>query len=208
MSPVDFVKQFPVTSFSKGSLIMSPDTPAEHIYAIQSGFAKVYSIDNKANERLLWIAGRYDIVPTELLFSTRSNLHFFYAALSDVRAYKIKKSALLEYAAESPLIMTEIARSMSNHYDDLLVRIQAIEQPTLRSKIVETLCYLGERYSAGDTVKLEEIGLPLTHQDIANLIGATREATAVELKRLKDEGLVEYTRSSFTIHVAKLRALS
>jgi CRP/FNR family transcriptional regulator len=206
MTPVDFIKQFPVVAFPKGSMIMSPDVPADSIYAIRTGFAKIYSIDGRGNERLLWIAGRYDIVPTELLFSTRTNVNYFYAALSDISAYKIKKSALLDYAKESPAIMTEIARSMSAHYDDLLVRIQAIEQPTLRSKVIETLCYLGERYSAGDSIQLEEIGLPLTHQDIANLIGATREATAVELKRLKDAGLIDYSRSSFTIHVTRLRA--
>lgn len=39
------------------------------------------------------------------------------------------------------------------------------------------------------------------------MIGATRETTAIELKRLKDEGFIDYSRGSFTVHSDKLNLL-
>lgn len=205
MDIVDFVKQFPRREFKKGELVMSEGDISETLLAIVSGFISVTSVDDAGDERLLWIAGRYDIAPTERLFSRHSPLQFFYTALSDGIAYQINKADFLNYAKTDLTMMTEVAMNMSSHYDDLLARINTVEQTNIRGKLIATLHYLAQRFSADDTVDLYLLGLRLTHQDIAKMIGSTRETTSLELQRLQRDGYISYDRTRFIVHVSKCK---
>lgn len=204
---VEVIKQFPLRSFAKGEAILQAGQPANTLYAIRDGFAKVDSISSNGNQQLVWIASRYDIIPTESLFRPRGELHFFYTALTDLQAYVIPKVQFLEMCDKDPAVMREIAVSMSAHYDDLLIRLRSVEQSSIRDKLVYTLHSIATRFSSEDVVHLNELGLRFSHQDIGQMIGATRETTAIELKRLKDSGLIDYSRTSFTIYVRKLDEL-
>jgi CRP/FNR family transcriptional regulator len=101
----------------------------------------------------------------------------------------------------------EIAVAMSGHYDDLLHRLNSLEQTSIRGRLIHTLHYLATRFSAENAVDLFTLDLRLTHQDIAEMIGATRETTSVELQKLRLDDLISYDRSSFIVHVDRLSEL-
>ena len=204
MEAVDFIKQFPLRSYTKGETVMSEGDTLDSLLAIRSGYVKVVSLDENGVEQLLWIAGRYDIVPSEGLFNNHKALTFFYTALTDVEAYSIKKSEFLSSTKSNLSLMTDVATSMSNHYDDLLLRVNSIGRPSIHDRLTATLRYLAERFSASPIVDLHKLGLPLTHQDIAEMIGSTRETTSLELQKLRKLGSIDYDRSHFTIYLDKL----
>lgn len=207
MEIIDFIRQFPVKSFKKGDILLSEGDPTDTLFALRTGFIKVTSLNENGAERLLWIAGRYDIAPTEQFFSTRGLVQFFYTALSDGDMYEIDKVQLLSHAKVTPPFMTEIATSMSIHYDDLLKRIDSIEQISVREKLIHTLRYVAERFSADDVVDIYAMDLKLTHNDFAQMIGSTRETTSLELSKLRDEGVIAYDRTKFVMYVSKLMEL-
>ena len=204
MDVVEFIKSFPLRDFSKGEVLLSADEEVDKILVIREGIVKVSSLDDQGNERLLWIAGRYDIVPTEGLFDRVTTTDYFYTAYCDGSAYVVSKDEFLEKSAQHADIMFQVARGLSEHHDDLLNRLNSVEQPNLRRKILFMLHALCVKFSGADSVKLHEIGLNLTHQDIADMVHATREATSIEMKKLLDEKLVKYTRTSFTVQAKKI----
>ena len=53
-------------------------------------------------------------------------------------------------------------------------------------------------------VDFAEIGLDITHQDVAGLIHVARQTASIELKKLRDEGVVFYDRTSFIVYAHKL----
>jgi CRP/FNR family transcriptional regulator len=207
MDSIDFIKQFPVRRFTKDSPIISEGDEVNQLFAIQTGYIKVSSLNSDGIQRLLWIAGRYDIAPTEQLFSKSTAVTFYYTALTDVTAYVISKDAFLTKAHDSPAFLYEIAVAMSGHYDDLLHRLNSLEQTSIRGRLIHTLHYLATRFSAENAVDLFTLDLRLTHQDIAEMIGATRETTSVELQKLRLDDLISYDRSSFIVHVDRLSEL-
>ena len=204
---VEVIKQFPLRTFAKGESILHAGQPADTLYAIRKGFAKVDSISSSGSQQLVWIAARYDIIPTESLFRPRGELHFYYSALTDLEVYEIPKKEFLVMCENDPAVMREIAISMSAHYDDLLIRLRSVEQSSIREKLIYTLHYIATRFSGDSVVRLADLGLHLSHQDIARMIGATRETTAIELKQLKDAGLIMYTRTEFIIYTDELTKL-
>lgn len=205
MDSVEYVKQFPLRSFQRGELLLQKGEPINSLFALRTGFVKVTSITNDGIERLVWIAGRYDIAPTEQLFTRHGNARFFYTALTDGDYYELDKQSFLETAKERPELMAEIAHSMSLHYDDFLSRVDAIDATTIKERVLRTLLYLSERLSADNSVNLYEYGLQLTHNDLASMIGSTRETTSLVLNELRKEGLVDYSRKHFLINVNEVK---
>lgn len=169
--------------------------------AIREGFVKITSISNSGAERLLWIAGRYDIVPTEQLFSKNAKVRYFYTALTKGSYYAVNKKDFLATAKTNPDLMIEIARGMSTHYDDFLEHIDAVDTATVKERLLRTLCYLSERLSGNAVVDLYAEGLRLTHQDFAAMIGSTRETTSLTLNELRQDGLISYSRKKFVVYV-------
>lgn len=205
MDIVSYIKSFPIQSFSKDEVLIASGEPNERLFAIREGFVKVTSLDDAGRQKLLWIAGRYDIIPVEQLFSKRP-VGYFYSGFDEGTAYVMNKASLLEHIGDKPNIMTEIARGLSEHYDDLLMRMNAVEQSDIRSKLLHVIHNLCVKFSSSDTVSFHGMGLNLTHQDLADMIGSTREAVSIEMAKLRTEGLVDYSRSTFVVHTKSLAA--
>lgn len=204
MDNIEFVKRFPLKKFNKGEVLLAEGDTASTLLAIQTGYVKVSAIDASGTQSLLWIAGRYDVIPTERMFSTHGALRYFYTALSDGVAYQVNKAAFLQHAYDSPSLMAEIARGISQHHDELLERLQGNGQLTVRERLVSVLGYITRHFSSDQTVDLYSLGLRLTHQDLADMIGTTRETTSLALQSLKQDGIVDYSRHHFTIHTSLL----
>ncbi len=135
---------------------------------------KITSINDAGVERLLWIAGRYDITPIEQLFSSSAEVRYFYTALTDVNFYAVDKKEFMQKAETSPSLMAQVAKGMAAHYDDLLEHIDAVDTSTVKERLVRIVCYLARRFSGEKEVNLYDHGLTITHQDLASMIGSTR----------------------------------
>lgn len=205
MDIVSYIKSFPVRSFSKDEVLIATGDANDTLLAIREGFIKVTALDDAGRQKLLWIAGRYDMVPVEQLFSTRP-INYFYSGYGDGSAFVMDKAGLLAHLDEQPQVMTEIARGLSEHYDDLLMRMNAVEQSDIRSKLLHIIYNLCVKFSSSKTVELHVMGLNLTHQDLADMIGSTREGVSLEMAKIREEGLVEYTRSTFIVHMNAIAA--
>jgi len=205
MDIVEYVKEQPMRTFSRGEVLLSKDDPIASLFAIRTGYIKVTSISASGVERLVWIAGRYDITPTEQFFSKYGSTQFFYTALTDGTYYELDKKEFLEIAGNNPELMTEIAKSMSSHYDDFMTRLDAVDAATVSERLLRTLYYLGQRLSANGSVDLYEHNLKLTHRDLAAMISSTRETTSLMLAEFRSKKLISYSRTSFVIHIDAIR---
>jgi CRP-like cAMP-binding protein len=84
------------------------------------------------------------------------------------------------------------------------MHIYALEHSHAQDKLVYILQYLVARFGVKMNDGRVKIGLRLSHQDIAEMVGITRETTAVELHRLKEKGFIDYQRFTYIIDVVKL----
>lgn len=204
MDFISYVKTLPIRYFAKDELLLASGDPSETFLAIREGYIKATSTEESGRQRLLWIAGRFDIAPLERFF-THKPLQYDYVGYSDGSGYEITKSKLHELLQAQPNAALEVARGLSEHFDDVSERLSAIGQADVRRKLLHTVFSLATKFSSLEYVELHAIGLNLTHQDLADMIGASREVVSVELKKLKAEGFIDYTRSTFSVDTAKIR---
>lgn len=203
---IEYVKTLPVRKFGKDELLLASGDESNTFFAVRDGFIKATTTDDSGRQRLLWIAGRFDIIPLERFF-TRKILQYDYVGYSEGSAYVISKEALHALIKEHPNAGLEIARGLSEHFDDVSERLSAIGKSDVKSKLLHTLYNLSLKFSSADVVELHAVGLNLTHQDLADMIGASREVVSVEISKARAEGYVDYSRSTFTVNVTKIRDL-
>lgn len=206
MDIIDFVKAFPMRKFTKDELLLASGDPSDTFFAVRDGFIKATTTDDSGRKRLLWVAGRYDIIPLERFF-THKILQYDYVGHGEGSAYVIQKKDLHRLIKERPQIAVEIAHGLSEHFDDVSERLSAVGQADVRSKLLHMLYNLAVKFSSADLVELHAVGLNLTHQDLADMVGASREVVSVELNKARKAGYINYSRSTFSIDVAKIRDL-
>lgn len=207
MDSAEYIRQSPIKSFRRGEVIVSAGDAIESLFAVREGFVKVVSISDSGVERIVWIAGRYDIVPAEQLFSLHARARFFYIAMCDGSYYSVDKADFLHKARHTPSMMEDIARGMSEHHDDVMGHLKAAEATTVRERLLRTLCYITKRFSAEAEVDLCQQGFRITHQELAAMIGATRETTSLELLKLRKNKLIRYDTACFVVYVDKINQL-
>lgn len=201
-----YVRSQPLKKFPKDSILTYQGELPRTLYAIRSGYVKIYDLSSDGNEQFLGLAGKHDFIPLDILFDNMRAAQFFYGAFTPVEAYAVNCKDFMDRVRGDAVTLYMIAKMVTEKYHGQLRHLTAAQKPKAREKIVYVLHFLSVQLLASPIFQGKPIPLPLTQQDIANLVGVTRETAAHELKHLKNEGYISYSKNTFYIH-AKLEHL-
>jgi CRP/FNR family cyclic AMP-dependent transcriptional regulator len=84
----------------------------------------------------------------------------------------------------------KFARALIIRRKDLETRVEQLIFKDVGSKLAELLLSLGHDHGIADERGLI-VGLKITHQEMANLIGSTRETVSLTLSQFKRKGLIQ-----------------
>lgn len=204
----DYIRQHPTKHYAKDQIILCQDDIPANVYVVKSGFVKGYDIDTNGSEQLLWLGGQGDLFPYDWLFDVVESSQFFYGAFNDCVLYTIERQEFMSFLGLYPKNLLELTRNMAITFNDLIQKLAATEKPKANQKIVHVLHMLAEKFSTEFVDGIgRELEVPLTQQDIANLVGLTRETVAAELKKLKKEGYISYDKLRFVVNHERLSEL-
>lgn len=201
---LSFIRSQPTKRYLKGEILLRQGDEPEVLYGIKSGFIKAYDIASDGSEQLIWLAKKEDVVPLEWLFSEYKSSPYFYAAFTDTEVYAINKALLLEHLRVNNEALLMVVEAVANKYRQVMSHLNATQKPRARDKIMYLLNFVAMRFSHQDVAGVEHVEVPFTHQDFANLVGLARETTTLELKKLKEQGIVDYDKNNFYIKTKKL----
>ena len=125
----------------------------------------------------------------------RSVVSYFAASDSEILMLPLGK-LLFEGGSSSKAnrrLMCNIVSILADNNTRLIEKTEILCKKTLRSKI---MAYLEQeaRYNGSDSFEV-----PFNRTDLANYLDADRSAMTRELARMKAEGLIDFTKNSFTI---------
>jgi CRP-like cAMP-binding protein len=84
----------------------------------------------------------------------------------------------------------KFARALIARRKDLETRVEQLIFKDVGAKLAELLLNLGHEHGISDERGLI-VGLKITHQEMANLIGSTRETVSLTLSQFKRKGLIQ-----------------
>lgn len=119
-------------------------------------------------------------------------------AIDDVVLFSIRAANLVALMARQPLLALNIVRYLQKQRDEANSTIEEIAYLTVGERLVRLMRRLADKHGIAEESGIR-IDLPLTHADIASLIGSTRETVSLQLAHLAKVGRVVVRDHAFLV---------
>ncbi|QZA33170.1 Crp/Fnr family transcriptional regulator [Hydrogenibacillus sp. N12] len=189
-------------TFAKRSIIFTEGEEQKDVYFIVDGWVKVYKMGGQGNERIISILQKGDMFPHIGLLQQR-RYPGTAEALEETLVLWMTREALRTLITTHQEIQLALWDMLEKKISDLQAQLSAALSGEVRQRLMTVLVHL----SLTDNQKTgAAIRLPLTHQDLASMIGTTRETVNRVLNDLKKEQLIDYRRGEIRLlNVAALK---
>ena len=110
----------------------------------------------------------------------------------------IDKAKATELVKRHPKLELEIEHRFAQDGQLLLQRMADLAYENVEERLAHILLSLGQRHGVQEGKALR-IDLPLSQQDLADMIGSSRQTVSLELRKLAGPGLIREERCQITI---------
>jgi CRP/FNR family cyclic AMP-dependent transcriptional regulator len=187
--------------FPKDATVFLQGDPSDGACILKEGLVKVVSLSERGTDRILHILRPGDVFGELVLIDEPRP--FTAIALTDAVVAVLPPAKLRDLLAASPGLSRNYLRLLS-------LRLHEVERsfPTLvhlwpHHRLAKELLHLAE--DLGDeTPKGTRMALRLTHEDLSNLIGASRETVTLLLHKFEEMGLVWREGRDLFLHRQRL----
>ena len=176
--------------YGGGERLSSEGEQDQRVFAIESGEVRISLTVITGAERVIGVRGPGEMIG-EMAALDGSPRSATMATKEPAKIYVLTADAFHEFLREHPEASVDLLIVLARRLRDL-VEQHAVRSEDLSSRVAWRLAQLCEE--AGVT------RLTLTQQELADWIGATREATARVLREFREDGLVTTGRGWIEIH--------
>jgi len=175
-------------SFPRGTTIYSEGEPGDALYILNSGLVRLISHSERGRETIVQILKPDEIFGVFLL--SEEKRPFTAVAADDVSVTVISREQFLKLVSLAPTVALNFVRLLLKRLANSEKRLAESSHTWSYHRLAKVLLQLAEKY--GETVPGGTLlKLRLTHEDLANLIGTTRETVTTQLNRFVRMGLVK-----------------
>lgn len=191
-------------AYNTGSTILYQGEVPRSAYIVRSGYAKSFNISSDGSEQIVNFHIPGEILPIGWVFGKATASLYFVEAMTDCSLVLVPREAILKQISSNQQLQAAMLDQSISNYTATLLHICALEQAKAQQKILYTLYYLCRKFGSINSSNMADILIELTHQDIASLVGLTRETTATELNKLKKQNILSYKNKKYQVNVREL----
>lgn len=186
-------------TYIKGEIIFSESDESKAIYFVKSGTVKIKKVNHNGKELVVCIKRPGNLFAEVSVFSPAGSTYPGTAqTLADTEVLYLLASDIEELMGTDPAFSIEMIRFMAGQlhsFSNILADVALLDVYTKTVKTIERLANdFGKRIKCG--VKIE---LPLTIQELANIVGSTRESVNRVIVKLKDQGSITFDDKTIVI---------
>ena len=183
--------------FPRKSPIYLPADLADGVLLLVRGRAKICSLTADGKQSILAFIEPGELFG-ELAMVAAGTREEYAEAIENSTVVLIPATEMNRLVAAHPDVSLGITKLMGLRRQRIERRLKHLLYHSNRERLVHLLFELSEQYGK-PTNSGVELGIKLSHQDLASVIGATRETVTVTLGELQNEGLVRVGRKSITL---------
>jgi len=190
-----FLSKAKQLTFKKGKLIFYEEGIPTGIFLVKRGRAKIYKTGLYGKDQIFYIYKRGDLFGYHALLANEK-YEDSCEALEDCQILFISRMDVEHLLEKIQKLKLLFIQNMSHEFGVLVNTITILAQKPLRGRLALYLLILHERYFDEGNQKAE-INLP--REDLANIIGTTRESLGRLLKDFKEEKLIKISKRTIEI---------
>jgi CRP-like cAMP-binding protein len=175
--------------YPKGSIIIMQGSTVDEVYLITKGLVRIYNIDASGNQHTVAFFSENHIMPTSWLLADppKEGAYFFYQAIIDTSFYSVFRDdvrAYMDMHIETCFMLLDV---LTKSYVNSAARIQTLQRSNVSEKIDFIIYYIAQLYGTTkpSNKAVSEVNAPITHQEIADLAGLTRESISRQMSKPK-----------------------
>ncbi|MGM0415143.1 MAG: Crp/Fnr family transcriptional regulator [Bacillota bacterium] len=175
-----------VINVKAGNILFTPDDLVEVIYILHQGRIKIYKLNEAGRQLTLSYLIPGNIIGEVDIFSMRPR-GVFAEVIEDALLCVIDKNYIREIMLKYPDLTERILQLICTKVKDLEDDIYNQALCNIRDKLIKKLIQLANIMGKDEK---EEVTLKLTHQELSEMIGSTRETISLTLKSLDNSGYI------------------
>jgi CRP/FNR family cyclic AMP-dependent transcriptional regulator len=194
---------------TKNQIIQSTDDRRVFNYIV-SGYVKRYLIANDGSLGVQVIYGPGDVFPITLAFSilfdqaiNESPETYYYESMTEAEIYTINETDLKENVENNPKLYRDLMAVSGKRLHSTLHGLENLTLKTSYFRVAHELLYMAQRFGE-ETKEGVKICIPLTHQDLADILSLTRETVSTCMVQLREKGLIKTGKNIYVVDLEKL----
>ncbi|MGH3839374.1 MAG: Crp/Fnr family transcriptional regulator, partial [Pseudonocardiaceae bacterium] len=181
----------PLRTVAAGQVVYNPLQPTPVLFIIKRGRIRLYRIAPDGRSVTTAVLGPGVVLGEMDLLGLRMRATWA-EALEATELCLMSRTDVQQLLFTDPRIALRIAEQLSARIADLEDRLTDLTCKALAERLAATLCQLA-RHTPDEPIRL-------THQQLAALVGATRERTTTALGELAKHDLIQLRRGKIVVH--------
>ena len=178
-----------IGTYRPRQVIYLPGDRAQAVHFLTSGRIKISKVTRDGKELTLAYRTEGDFFGEPCLLEGGPREEMAEAMDASVTV-EVDRELLDQLLRTNGTTAYKFARALIERRKDLETRVEQLIFKDVGSKLAELLLSLGAEHGIADARGLV-VGLKITHQEMANLIGSTRETVSLTLSQFKRKGLIQ-----------------
>ena len=187
-------------ALTRGELVFKAGSAGDYVYFLESGRVKIYHLSPSGKEILLWFC-----IPGEI-FGLAEVCHgggrqVYAETCEPSQVLSVRQDDFQKFLATHPpaaLLVNDVLACRLRNLGNI---IQSLVASDVNERVAQLLVRLaathGQKTQNGDIA----LDIRLTHQEMANMIGTTRQSVTSALNRLRRQGVLEFdTNHRLLVH--------
>lgn len=181
----------------KKKIIYSPEDKGSAMYILKKGRVRIFKLSVDGKMITLAILGDKDIFGAMSMIK-EGTYEAFAETLEDSYICAIKQEDFYNAVKEMPEIAMRLIEKINQKLKDAEDRIKDLVFHDVPARIANILLKLAGEFGK-DTPSGIQISFKITHQELADMVGATRETVTIILNDFKNDNLIKIDEKYITI---------
>ena len=185
--------------YKKDEIVFFEGEQGDYIYIIKKGKVKMLKMNQEGDEQILNVFKKDDILAEVIVFD-KENYPATAIALTDVQLFAIDSEKLSKIFLDHPQITLKVMKVMSYRLRRAQQSIRDFGLKDSKSRLASLLYHLAEKHGNKNGDNQVSISLFLTQQELANMIGTTRETVSRTLNTIEKDDIISTSRKKIVIN--------
>lgn len=183
--------------YARKSIVFHEGDQGNTLYIIKNGRIKIAKVAMDGREKTLTILLGGDFFGEMAIFDNLPRSATAEALENDVHLFAINKSDFERLINENPSIALRIMKDLTRRIRQINQQVEDLAFKDVHGRVASTLFQLLE--TEEQTVGRTLTSLRMTHQDLANMVGSSRETVTRALNRLQSEGAISISHQRIEV---------
>lgn len=195
----------PSVTVAKGKVLLRPFDASAVLYLLKRGRVRLYRLSEDGKMMTLAILGDGNVFGATQSVALHSR-DMYAETMDDSLVCAMHPPDVERMLHDHPRVALRLMQVLSARVNDLEEQIASLAHEDVRRRLLHLLATLAQQFGVADGAFVR-LNLPLTHADLASMVGSTRETVTTTMSALAREGLVRTDRRQVSVHPARIAAV-